>query len=311
LAALAGWALWIAGTGPALAVYLPLVDKTVQVLGYGVHQAPDHPGEFTCLVFVGYRGLEGDNAKDVAAHVNLADQAFEELIGPECRSEALVNSEKNKALAVQNARLFVGGRIVVVSNRVFGDDLARGVFDRWFRVDYRRVDGAAGVAFDLDAQGHASPQYADAEFKRVSQPDIPVEPSHREPNMIPVPTEIAPGVSIGFENKWDIAYAGDRKPTMLVQYQTDVPIRDRAASAALAAQVVSYYGAARLAAGELKSIRVGAYNEPKRSRFHFRLDFDYGTDEKGNVRYPKADAAFGTGSVSLTPKDLPLGERRP
>jgi len=40
-------ALWIAGVGAASATYLPLVDKTIQVIGYGIHQAPDHPGEFT------------------------------------------------------------------------------------------------------------------------------------------------------------------------------------------------------------------------------------------------------------------------
>ncbi|HXZ69060.1 MAG TPA: hypothetical protein VEH07_10755, partial [Alphaproteobacteria bacterium] len=109
----------------------------------------------------------------------------------------------------------------------------------------------------------------------MSQPDIPVEPSHREPNLTAVVTEIAPGVSIGLENKWTITFSGDNAPTLCVQYRTDVPITDLAASEALASQVAQFFGKDMLARGEARAVRVGAYNEPRRSRFHFRPFYDY------------------------------------
>jgi hypothetical protein len=45
---MAASALWAARGGPALGETLPLVDKTVQVAGFGIHPMQDHAGEFAC-----------------------------------------------------------------------------------------------------------------------------------------------------------------------------------------------------------------------------------------------------------------------
>jgi hypothetical protein len=274
-------ALSVCCTSPASAFgqMWRMVDKEVQVAGFGFRPMPDGSGEQVCLVYIGWSDLYKDGTSPtMQALVNLADQAFEEGVGTQCRV-AYGGKKATTVRPVENARLFVGDQILYVENRYeFTDELARAT---GFHVDYRRITDV-GKDFDL-LDGEPPRQLTDAEFKRVSQPDIPVEPSHREPNLVAIPTEIAPGISVGFENKWVITFTGERKPTLLVQYQTDVSIGDVSASQALAAQVAGFYGKDALASRKVNSIRVGAYNEPRRSRFHFRPFYDYAVDSRGKV----------------------------
>lgn len=252
----------------------------VQLVTFRVGRASDKPDDFVCAAYIGNTAVFRDQKRAVA----LADQAFEEFIGDECASAGFRSRVDGKVYGVGRCFVYVGDEILILPDqRAFEQGLLEGSASdaELIRVEYRMKDNVGRT----DLEPHA------VEFARVSQPESPVGPSLREPNMAAVPTVIEPAVTIGLENKFDHTYHGNRKPSFIIFYQTSIPYADKPTQRALAQKVVRAFGAERLKRGELKGVSIGAFNEPKRSRFHFRLSYRYDTDENGDMAFENAPTA--------------------
>jgi len=233
-------------------------DKKIQIAELGIYHSKQNPDVATCAA---YLGSSEDFSAGTQAMVDLADRAFEEFIGPICSA--------NRATKVS---LFVGDMIVVMpgSSAIGAPNLQ---YDRavMARVLDNGGDRPGSVRVDYTLSG---PHF----YERVSQPDMPVKPSLREPNTTPTPTEIAPGVTVGIENIFEVNPEGEKRPFAVVLFQTDVPQKDEAANKALAHQVVQKILGDRLKSGALRGVSTGAFHEPRRGRFDFRETYRYNGD---------------------------------
>lgn len=234
--------------------------------------APDGPEEFVCAIYV----INEVVAQDTKRAVALADQAFEEVLGAHCSRGGYRNKRDGLVYGVARCYIYIGPRIPSANLHMAKEALLGGAIIREATlVEYRTKNNI----------GRATAEPRDSEFERVSQPDIAVGPSLREPNMTAVPTEIEPGVTIGFENKVDHIYYDESKPSMLIFFQTPIPWSDKRAQRELSQKVVRAYAGERLKRHELKHVLTGAFNEPRRSRFHFRLGYLYAADSDGDMDY--------------------------
>lgn len=256
------------------------VHGPIQLVTFRVGRASDKPDDFVCAACIGNTAVAQDHKRAVA----LADQAFEEFIGDECASAGFRSKVDGKVYGVGRAFVYVGDEILILpEQRAFEQSLLEGKASDpgLTRVEYRMKDNPGRT--DLEPRA--------VEFERVSQPEIPVGPSLREPNTAAVPTVIETGVTIGLENKFNHTYYGNRKPSFIIFYQTNIPYADKPTQRALAQKVIRAFAADRLKRGELKGASIGAFNEPKRSRFHFRPSYRYDTDEDGDMAFENAPTA--------------------
>lgn len=255
----------------------------VQLFIFRVGRASDKPDDFACVAYLGNDIVKSDHARAIA----LADQAFEEFVGPECAKAGFRSSVDGKTYGVGRCFVYVGDELVLVRQQeAFEQALFRGQNDgpAIWRAEYRMKDNP----------GRTDKEPRAVEFERISQPEIPVGPSLREPNTAAVSTEIAPGVTIALENKVDHTYYDDSKPHLFIFYETKIPFADLAAQRALAQKVVQALATERLKHDELKGVSVGAFNEARRSRFHFRLSYRYDTDDDGDMESENAPTAAET-----------------
>jgi len=247
----------------------------VQLLGPYRGRASDKPDDWVCVAHLG-----NDVAvKDPVRLLALADQAFEEYVGPACANYAFRGSTDGKWHVMPRCIIYLDEEaMTVLGLEEFKRKLIQGTITRFaLRAEYRLKDDVAFT--EPPKQGPTS------EYVRVSQPEVPVGPSLREPNTTAVPTEIAPGVTVGLENKFDHTYYEDRKPLLIIFYRTPIPVTDIPAQRALAQKAVRAFATERLKRHELKGVSVGAFNAPKRSRFDFRSSYRYDTDEDGDMRF--------------------------
>jgi hypothetical protein len=266
--------------------YFNVVDDRVapahgplQIVTLRPGRASDKADDAVCVAYIGNHVV----FKDIKRLVALADQAFEEIIGAECSKFGFRSKVDGKAYQISRCYVYVGDEILILKDReTFERELIQGAPSDPLRlatfperVEYRLKDNI----------GLPEPVARANEYERVSHPQIPVGPSVREPNTTALPTEIEPGVTIGLENKVDHTYYGDRKPAMLIFFQTQIPWSDKSAQRALSQKVVRTIAGERLKRHELKGVSTGAFNEPKRSRFHFRLSYRYATDEDGDMEF--------------------------
>lgn len=267
-----------AGAARAQQTYLTVVDDKVspahgpiQLATVQFGFAPDRPDELVCAAYIGNAVVYQDLKRAVA----LADQVFEEFLGPHCSNAAHRNKRDDLIYDVARSYIYFGNEAPVSVLGALKNAMLDGTLKIGTRIEYRSKNNI----------GRKEAVPVASEFERVSQPEIPVGPSLREPNMTAVPTEIEPGVTIGFENKIDHTYYNDPKPALLIFFQTQVPWSDKRAQRTLSQKVVRAYAADRLLRRELKGVTTGAFNEPRRSRFHFRLSYRYATDEDGDMDF--------------------------
>jgi hypothetical protein len=214
---------------------------------------------------------------DEKARVELADQVFDEMIGFDC-AKRMFKGGDGLWRSIPRAVVYVENDVIVTLEdpKEFAASLVRG--DASFNSPATRVEYALKQA--LPGLSQPSGFYG-TEYVRVTQSDIPVGPSHREPNRVATPKEIEPDLTIGLENAVDMTYFEEERPTLLVDFQTQVSVNDEAAMNALCARVARVMGGERAARRLLNGVRLNAFNEPKRSRFHFRPLFTYDLDRDG------------------------------
>jgi len=266
----------------ALGMYFNMIDDgqtpargAVQLVVLTAGRASDKPDDHVCVAYLGNRIIFEDHARLIA----MADQAFEEFVGAECWKYGYRGTVDGKYHGIARCLLYLGDEYVVIEdNAAFRRALLDGTSNAMeVVVEYRLKNDIGMVESPKDAPS--------VEYIRVSQPELTVGPSLREPNMMAVPTEIEPGVTVGLENRVDHTYYGDRKPAHFIFYQTPIPYDDKPKQRALAQTVVRALAADRLKRHELKGVSVGAFNEPKLSRFHFRRSYRYDTDDDGDMTF--------------------------
>lgn len=243
--------------------------EVIQIAAFTSGARTKQVDDYACDVYVGTElYAKGEPTEEDKRRLTaLADQAFEEVVGVMC-AERMFKTAAGKWRHIPRLIMHVNSPILMIKGRnEFPDGAGEGFGDMPFLVEYR----VKGTEAPLDNPERAG----SVEFVRVTQPEIPVAQSVREPSLAATPKEIEPGVTIGLENVTDHTYYQRDDPTQFVFYQTSVPISDKAASRALAQKVAAALGGERLKEGDLHSVSVGAFNEPKRSRFHFRQSFRY------------------------------------
>ncbi len=272
-----------AASSSPLGQHVTLVDNPalpkqgpIQLLGFAGGPLSSAPDDMACIVYLGTDLITSDD-KTV---VGLTDQAFEEVIGPMCHGRMFKSVKDGKWYNYPRFFVCVGDIILMIKGE---SDLGDGTLSGNGGCEGPRLT----VEYHLkNATGYPSQPKSvpEIEYERVSQQNIPVAASAREPRLGGESKTLVPGQTITLENMTEHTYLGHPKPTLQIFYRTQLSFDDQAAHKSLAKQVVASLAAGRLNEGALNGVMVAAFNEPKRSRFHFRPSFRYDADGGGNER---------------------------
>jgi hypothetical protein len=242
---------WSAGDAHAYgARYWLHGGKEIQLVGLNVHTSAQAPDVKICALYLGTMKEWQDGKKPL---VEFSDLLFEQFLGSLCYDNGIshVTVIAGPWIVISPGEPAVGRGSIQSGRAWMQKKIDQGLMaDSEFRVDYSA--SKPGV------------------YERLSHLDVPVLPSPFTQNAVPVPTQIAPGVTIGLEGVFDLNPDNARQPFTVLLYQTEVPLSDAAASDALGKQVIRSLARDRIDAREIRGAMAVAHNERKLGRFHIR-----------------------------------------
>jgi hypothetical protein len=283
--ALSAWIAAIAfclstGTASAHGIsYWLYGGKEVQLVGLNFYYAKRAPGVKICAIYLGTRE---DYKSGREALVGLSDLLFEQYIGTVCGDHKDVSNITVFAgpwITTVNSEPTIG-RSRISSGRTWMQKLVDDeVEEETNIVPISAFEGGLSPELCQERNSAKLPlcevrvDYVAAKrglYQRMTHKQVPVLPSAFVKNPAGVPTQIAPGVTIGLEGVFDLNPENEPKPYAVIFYQTLVPIGDVAASDALAKAVVQALAGDRLRSRTIRGAMAVPFNEPSASRLHVR-----------------------------------------